>query len=175
MKKYKNILIGIIFILTFFVLWFWIYGKFSNSVDSIKEGYTSFYENQRLRDNISEIRSSYQKIKPDIDSVNGYFITNSEEVRFIENIESLAKENKLEVEISAINIDKNPDLAKNGLEYLVLKVNTKGSWEGIYKFLNSLEVLPYHISISKFSISKIEDDKKGNLKGFFEIYTTKKI
>lgn len=175
-KNYKNILIAFILMLSFGAIWFFGYKYFQKSVILIREDYQTFYENQRVKDNINDIRFSYQKIKPDIDSVNGYFITKDEEVRFIENIESLARENKLEVEISSINIEKDQNIQKDGLEYLVIKVNTRGSWEGTYKFFGLIEMMPYHIFINKFSISKQDDDVKNkNLKGFFEIYTTRKI
>lgn len=175
-NNYKNIIFIILAILFFGTLWFLGYSNFKKSIVVIKEGYQTIYENQRLKNNIDEIRSSYEKIKPDIDSVNGYFITKDEEVGFIENIESLAKENKLEVEITSINIEKDPELAKNNLEYLVVKVNTKGFFDGTYKFLSLVEMLPYHMFINKFSISKQDEDIKNKvLKGFFEIYTVKKI
>ncbi len=173
-NNYKNIILIILTFLCFGAIWFFAYKKFKELTFTIKENYQSLYEDQKIKNNISDIRSSYQKIKPDIDSINSYFLTKDQEVVFIENLESFAKDNKLDVEISSINIEKDQVLAKNNLVYLVVKINIKGSWEGIYRFLNLVEMLPYHIFINKFSISKPEDLKNKILKGFLEVYIVEK-
>ncbi len=175
-NNYKLIISSLLITFLFVGIWFLMYKKFSSSLASIKNSYVLLYADQRLRENINDIRSTYEKIKPDIDKVNGYFITKEDQISFIENVENLAKKNNLDIEIGNITVEKNTDLVKNDLEYLVLKINTVGSWDGNYRFLGLLETMPYHLFIKRMSISlKSDTEKNAVLKGFFEVYVAKKI
>ena len=104
------------------------------------------------------VLESFEGIQGDIDQLKKIFVQKQGEVEFIESIEGLAEENKLSIDINNISIDSPKELSEQGLEYLVVRLSVKGSWDGVWRFSQMLEVLPYSINIQSIALLKEESD-----------------
>lgn len=83
--------------------------------------------------------------------VSKTFLNSDGAVSFIEEMERLAKNNNVSINIDSITIDKN---FSNNKEKINLRIKADGSWKNLYKFFGLLESLSYNIDISRISWSK---------------------
>lgn len=101
-----------------------------------------------------EYMLSIQKIVSDAGSdialVDNSIIKSDGDVSFIENLESIAKNNGLSITIDSLVFENDPALDKAGITIFKVKAKTSGSWIGTYKFLSQIESLPLKIKISNF-------------------------
>jgi hypothetical protein len=94
----------------------------------------------------------------EINLINNSIIPKEGEIEFIENLELIARENGLSMEINSLVFDDNLNLASSSTEILKIKAKTKGSWSGNYEFLARLESLPVKIKINKFGLTNTSSD-----------------
>jgi hypothetical protein len=101
--------------------------------------------------------------KDNIQTLRNFFIQKGDEVKFIKEIESLAKNSFIKLEIVSIDV-KN---GENSLlkENVNIKVKTEGSWRNNIYFIDRLKKLPFGISIEKIDL---ESSASNNWSGSIE-------
>ena len=85
-------------------------------------------------------------------------VPNSGDVQFIENLESVARNSGLSIDIDSLLLENDPKATQTTITVLRIKVKTKGSWSNTYKFISELESLPYKIKINSVLLSKTSED-----------------
>lgn len=92
-----------------------------------------------------------ENISSDLKKVDSYIVARDGDVGFIEELESLARENGLTISIDSLSVEDSKDLEASGVTTLKIRAKTKGRWSGTYTLLSQLESLPYRISVNNFS------------------------
>lgn len=116
----------------------------------------------------------------DLQSVDSSIIAVDADVSFIEDLELLAEDNGLEIDIESLVVEDSPTLAAANVATLKAKIKTSGKWSGTYSFLTELESLPFKVKVNKFSMTNISKDSGLDVKkngqqwqGGFEIVVLK--
>jgi Tfp pilus assembly protein PilO len=132
--------------------------------------YFGFVNLKKKNENISVLRNnlssqiekqqymfSTQKMMKNTDSditrVNNSLIQKDEDIKFIENIEGIARGNGLIIKIDNLAFEDDPSFSSNGLTILRIKASMSGNWAGMYSFLSQIETLPSKIRIDKFALT----------------------
>ena len=140
------------------------------------------FQNDKLAYLVST-QKAIDNISSDIVRIDSSVVSKEGEVDFIENLESIARENGLSIEIDSLVFEDKPGSSSGLINVLKIKAKTKGSWYGSYVFLSRLEALPFKIKIDKFSLTNtgteiLVSDKKvgvpsGDWQSTFEIAVLK--
>lgn len=100
---------------------------------------------------LRKARLGYEKIKPELTSLEGVLLKKDGELKFITTLESLGDQNEIEQEI---HLNPQDQIVKDNLRILPLRLNLTGEFENIFQYLNSLEKLDYYINISSLSFNR---------------------
>jgi len=95
-------------------------------------------------------------IRAQIAELNSRIINSDQAIDLIENIEKLAKEESVELEISSVAIDPpvDPEI-KTLTENLRVRFEASGSWQKINEMIFYLEHLPYRVSFENVALSRV--------------------
>lgn len=116
-----------------------------------------FEQNAKQEQEMKNLANSINTLTTQTREIDSYFVAPDGDVDFIDQLENTAKVQKLDVQTNSVSIDSPKDLTVKGLQYLVLKLNTKGSWLGTYKFLSIIPNLPYKINLDQADITLSSD------------------
>lgn len=106
-----------------------------------------------------DLLRSFQMTQTDIDSLRNFFVKRAGEVEFIEFVEKTARDQGLEIKINSVSLDAPTSLATHGMEYLVLRVEVKGTWLSIWNFSKLLPTLPYSVDVNSLAFFRAEAEK----------------
>lgn len=159
-KDFKKILIILsISAIAIFVLHYVMYKdiKFKNEkISNLQYDLSVLSEKQ---DYIIAADRTFQKLKGDLVIASNSVVLKEEDVKFIENIESIARRNGLTIEIESIVLE-NQKLPSSDLVVMNIKAKTVGGWSGSYNFLAELESLPIKVKIKRSSLINSSADSK---------------
>ncbi|MCX6702052.1 MAG: hypothetical protein NTX96_02560 [Candidatus Zambryskibacteria bacterium] len=144
-----------IVIIVIFMMCYFVYKdiKYKNQNHHIILSDLSFQNNKQ--DYLISTQKTMDDLAPDIKLINSSIISKEGDVGFIENLESIAKENSLSIEIDSLIFDNGLKPTSSSTDVLKIKAKTEGSWSNSYTFLARLESLPFKIKIDKFSLTSI--------------------
>lgn len=94
-----------------------------------------------------------QNLESDIQLVKNSFIASGGDIEFIETLESIARQNGLQISIDSLVLEGDTKNASTTSMLFRVKASASGSWAGVYKFINQLESLKYKIKINALSFS----------------------
>lgn len=109
----------------------------------------------REQDNIRQIQSDLIATRATREALSSYITTDRTAARFIEEIETHARDAGLSVSISSLNIVEGPPAT------LQVSIRGEGSWQEAMYFLSILEKLPRNISIENVVMAKIGSNDEG--------------
>ena len=170
MKNAKKLLL--IILLNLIVISSYVF-SFSQITKQYKEisSLTALVES--LRGKVStETQKKIKEISEKLNEVSSYYVQPDGSVSFIEMIDDLGRKNNLDITINSVDIDSTG--ADKTVELLKLKISTEGSWNNSFKFLTSLENLPFKISVDESSLKKNQGEKGDIWSGSFS-FTALKI
>jgi hypothetical protein len=150
----------------------------NNNIYVLKNNLSSQVEKQRY---MSSMEQMIENTDTNITKINTSIIQKGEDVKFIEEIEGIAKDNNLIINIDSLSVEENTSFVSSGLAILKVKANMSGGWAGVYSFLSQIESMPFRIKIDKFALISNVDQvmvgtKSANSKqwqGIFEISVLK--
>ena len=116
--------------------------------------YQEFYAAARLKANTELWRLSIEESQPARALMSTAFIGRGSLIRFIEELEALARTNEIELNLS------EPSFSGESLR---LSIGVKGAFSKIGRFLIQLENLPYALTIEQLSLSASGSDWVGSL------------
>ncbi|MBA3733486.1 hypothetical protein H0W91_03895 [Patescibacteria group bacterium] len=97
------------------------------------------------------MQRTLENINPEISLINDSIVSKDGDVRFIEDLESMARSNGLSIEIQSLSFEESATESNNFLVFKI-RAKTEGGWKGTYTFLTELESLHYKTKISNFSL-----------------------
>ena len=125
--------------------------KLQNSID------LSTKQNQY----VTLLQRSLQNSNGDIVKVNNSILGSDGDVAFIEQLETVAKDNGLAVIINSLSVEDIPNVTSDNLISLKIRTSVQGSWMGMVTFLTKLESLPFVMRVEKFDLTNSSDNPIG--------------
>jgi hypothetical protein len=104
---------------------------------------------------VTEARAILAKIAEDESLVRGYFVPETKIVSFINALEGLSSEQKTEMKV--LSVSTRGDAQHANLE-LRISASVQGAFDAVMRTVGAIEYAPYHISITKFSVTNGEKD-----------------
>jgi len=127
---------------------------------------TAFYNTESdsyKEEKIRVIKSITEINKESVKELQDFFIKKGDEVKFIEQIENVARSFAVDFEIMSINVKENKTASFK--EDVILKMKIEGSWKEVMYFLNKLERMSFGVSIENLNL---EANTPGNWSGIVE-------
>ena len=106
-------------------------------------------EVQRLED-LKSLDRSLKNIESGVTLLDTHFAKGSDVVPFLDTIEKLAPKVGVTAEVNSVNN------VANGAE-LVVELESRGSFAGVYKFLTLLENSPYQLEFLSMDLRKVTE------------------
>ena len=108
-------------------------------------------------DYLISLQKLVESIDPEIKKVESSIVPKAGDVAFIEELELLARNSNLIIEIESLNLTSDPKNDSSPLATLKVKVKATGLWSDVYKFTYEMESLKYKIKINKFTLANKEE------------------
>ena len=126
---------------------FLLYKKISSNTEKANITMREVEDENNKRYEVKLLKNSIKTIKEDSILLKSHFAQSSDVVPFLDTLEGLATKVGIKAETASV------DIAPDSLSLLV-KINTSGSFEAIYKFLTLLENSPYELEFTGFDMQK---------------------
>ncbi len=134
-----------------------------NEINKVKNFYSDTSSESFKEEKFWAIKSIAEANSGPIQTLRDFFIQKGDEVKFIEQIEGVAKTSSIKSEISSIDVAA--DGADPSKEDVDVKMNAEGSWKNMMLFLDGLEKMPFGVSIDKVNL---DANVPGNWSGSVE-------
>ena len=113
-----------------------------------------FYRNTESESSKEErfltIKSIAEANSESIQALRDFFVRKGDEVKFIEQIEGVARASGIKFEISSIDVKANQeDLFKEDVD---VKISVEGSWKDIVYLINKLEKMSFGVLINEINL-----------------------
>ncbi len=159
---------------------YFLYVEISTKNKKISEMVNNLDSQENRQDYLISMQNLLNSMSSDIDAINGSIVSSDADVQFIEYLESLARDNGVNIKIDSLSFEDSAILKGTNVTSFKIKASTFGSWRGTYAFLSQLESMQYKVKINKFSAVSQSTDlgdqiKKstGEWKSNFEIVVLK--
>jgi Tfp pilus assembly protein PilO len=119
-------------------------------IKKIENYYSDTQSKSAKEDQSRVLRSVADSNKETIKKLRDFFVQKGDEVKFIEQIENLARQSGIKFEISSI--EPKVDDSQIFKDDLIIKMNLEGSWSNIIKFVNGLEKMHFGVMIQDLSL-----------------------
>lgn len=143
-----------------FVLYFSSLLLLNREVNRLKFSYSDtklkVVENER----VSQINAVLKENNFYIDNLNAFFISEGDEVVFIEEIEKEAKKNLSFFEIESISKNQSDTKFK---EDVLVRLKMQGTWNGTMNFVDSLEKMSFGVLPINFVLNKQDNQWSSSL------------
>lgn len=110
------------------------------------------------KENIKELEKNFKNYQADLTRIENLFITPEVPIEFINFLETISKDSKIELEISSIVKETGKEASWPSLSF---QLSAIGSFPNFLKFLKKLENSPYLIEIFNFNIQKLTKKELG--------------
>lgn len=142
-----SITIALVSVLIYFTSQFLV----QKEMDKVKNAHEDIESVLYKKERINALQVLVLNNQDQIGTLREFFIKKGDEVRFIEHIESIAKESAVDFEISTI--DFKQDDSSSITEDVVVKVGLKGSWKSLTMFVDKLEKSYFGVLIKEVDIN----------------------
>ena len=128
---------------------------------------------------LKSVKNLIKETEGDHIKLNTYFITDDKVVDFIENIENMAKDVGVDIEVVSVYVNdiKDDSIQKNNIsELLRLSIEMSGKWSNIYHFVSLVEKLPFKIDILNINLENMyngDNENPENWKGVLNLSAVK--
>ena len=171
----KTVLFLLVLIVLIFVAYYFLYSNLKTKNQNISTLSQELLMQNSTEGYIVSTKKMMDEHMGDINNINNSIISKDGDVTFIENLETIAKNNNLAVEINSLQFEDNPQLSSAGLTSFKIIIKTVGNWGGTYRFLSQLESSSFKVKINKSSIiyNDLLAESGGAWQGAFEIVVLK--
>lgn len=166
-KTYLNLLaLFSVMVGLFYVGDFYLVKAVKNSSAEIVEKKQEIERLKEQNSQINSIRTGYKHMQKEMDEISNLTVDYSDIIKFIIEIENIAKENEVNLNINVS--DKEGESLSGNLSSVGYNLKASGDFNGLMRFLIHLENLKYYNDIE--SINMFYDNKnKGGADGLDEI------
>ena len=134
-----------------------------NEIKKVENFYSDTNSESFKEEKFWAIKSIAENNKESIQTLKDFFVQKDDEVKFIEQIEGVAKASSLKFETSSIDV--RTDVKNSFKEDIYMKMNVESSWGNIIYFIDKLEKMPFGVSIGNINL---EANVPGNWSGSVE-------
>ena len=85
-----------------------------------------------------------------IQTLQNYFVQKDDEVKFIEQIEKIARASGVKFEMTSIDVKANQPNSFS--ENVNVKMKLEGFWRGVVSFIDKLEKMPFGVLVEKIDL-----------------------
>lgn len=128
------------------------------NIQSLKEEITTLtdesYSLESQSNRLLSLRKVAQSTGDDLQKLNSFFVQKDGALLFVEYIEFLAKESRLQYKIEFFDVEKNDELQERGRELLRTSIRVTGTQQNTRYFLSLIESLPYNTHIARVDMRK---------------------
>jgi Tfp pilus assembly protein PilO len=122
-----------------------------SEIKKMENTYNSTESDSYKEKKIAFIKSITETNKESIQTLQNFFIQKGDEVKFIEQIEKIAKESAVKFEISSIDVKVSQ--TNSFKEDVDVKVKLEGSWRDVIYFMDKLEKMPFGVSVEDVNLN----------------------
>jgi len=170
LSKFKNLGIRtriiIIFFINVLIIYLIIFFIIIPRVEFIREKGREIVDRRRFLEeqyikakNFRENNQNMELVDEDINKLDEVFVAYDNDLEFIETLEKVALENKVDQKIS---LDSKKSEEEQEFEKIRLEILSEGSFLNVVNYLISLETLSYYINISSLDIYKLDQQTINN-------------
>ena len=157
-KSLKTILaILTLLVIGMFVVYYFVYDDIKSKNERVSSLQNDLSQEKNKQDYLISTQKVLQSIDPDVTRIKNSVIPKDGDVKFIGDLESLARGDGLTIDISSLLIDDNPENTSNSIDVLKIDAKIKGPWLATYTFLSQLESLPYKVKVNTFDFVNATD------------------
>jgi len=98
---------------------------------------------------------------PEIYKIDNSIVPKNGDVDFIEDLEKLAKDRNLKIEIESLTLTADPKETSGQVTNLKVRAKVEGPWKDSYLFVSEMEAFPFKVKINKLSIIGTEEVVSG--------------
>ncbi|NLE07267.1 MAG: type 4a pilus biogenesis protein PilO [Parcubacteria group bacterium] len=102
---------------------------------------------------IQAIKSTLGSYNSNLQILRDFFVKKGDEVKFIEEIERVAKDADVKFEISAINVKSGDEQSLN--DDIDVRMEIEGPWNDVIKTIDNLERLPFGVLVDNLNINTV--------------------
>ena len=158
-NKKQTLIITVSFLTAFLVLLFLVVIPLTKKVyqqkDALEEAKLTL---ERDRKNVDKYKENLEYLRENSDLSENIRVDENNRVQFIEDIEKIALEQELELEIS-IHQPVSSNKQKAAVEQTFLKINLEGDYEKFMNFVYKVQNIGYFVAIKSVSVEKFDDSK----------------
>lgn len=119
------------------------------------ESYYSDTESRSVREERSKIIKVFMNENDSyVSNMRKFFIQNGDEVKFIEQIEEVAKSSGIKFVIN--NIDEKLCQQDSFKEDVNVRFGVEGEWNKIFSFIDQLETMEFGVQVKDFSLDYVD-------------------
>ncbi|KND46713.1 MAG: hypothetical protein AB201_02635 [Parcubacteria bacterium C7867-006] len=130
---------------------YFLYVEISTKNKKISEMVNSLDLQENRQDYLISMQNMLNSMSSNVEAINSSVVSSDADVQFIEYLESLAKENRVNLKIDNLSFEDSAILKDSNVTNFKIKANTSGPWSGTYAFISKLESMQYKVKINKFS------------------------
>ena len=134
-----------------------------NEIKKIENLYTSAESQTSKEERFWSTKSIAETNKEPIQALRDFFVQKGDEVKFIEQIEGVARASSIKFEISSIDIKSGQ--TDSFKEDVGIKMNIEGPWKNLIYFADKLKKMPFGVLIENVNLDVIAP---GNWSGVIE-------
>jgi len=123
----------------------------SSKINKVENAYNSTESESYKKDKILRIKFLADTNKELIQTLQDFFVQKGDEVKFIEQIEKIARDSAINAEI--IYIETKADQPESFKENVDVKMNVEGSWQNIMSFVDKLEKMSLGVSVEEVNLN----------------------
>lgn len=118
--------------------------------------YAASHQQAADKEKIQGLERTLKDTARDRDSISKYFVSKTNAVTFIEQIENVGKSANVILSVNTVS-DEAKDVG--GIQ---LSFSATGGFSDIYRLIALVESLPYKVTLKKTDIQKVDERKEGN-------------
>jgi len=124
-----------------------VYGE----IKKIENLYASTDSESSREQKFLAVKSIAESNMATIQTLRNFFVQKGDEVKFIEEIEGVAKASAAKSEITAIDVKASPkDSVKEDVD---IKISLEGSWGEVVGFIDKIKKMPFGVSIETLNLN----------------------
>ena len=128
-----------------------LYAGIANKSNSVADLQSQINTKNETASRIASARTALAEIAGDEAAVQGYFVSETEIVPFIGNLEEHASAQAATMKVLSVSVSDATEYST-----LVLSITVNGTFDAVMRTVGAIEYSPYDLSISKLSLGKDE-------------------
>jgi len=138
-------LLGLCFVLYFSGLFLVL-----NKIKNIQSYYSDTESKSSREERVRIIKSITDTNKANIAVLRDFFVQKGDEAKFIEDIETVAKNAGIKFQINSIDVD--PNQPKSFKEDVSINMAVEGSWQNVMRFLDKVQKMSFGVAVGNLNL-----------------------